>query len=181
MLSRISLSSRAVSRAAVGRGMVTVQQAAATADDALHLSGYKSIDYTINEEATVFDAIKKFSDHNIGCLVTVNEAGNLTGMISERDYISKIALLGRQPKETIIREISTKSNDLITATLDEPVEDCMAKMLTRGVRHLPLVGTEGDVVGLVSIKDLVKIVVQDREEKIEHLANQALGAAKYSV
>mmetsp|Transcript_43098 Transcript_43098/g.48917 ORF Transcript_43098/g.48917 Transcript_43098/m.48917 type:complete len:182 (+) Transcript_43098:71-616(+) len=173
MLSRFALSTRTISRVAVTRNFVTVEKA--TADDALNLSGYKTIDYTINEDATVFDAIKKFAAFNIGCLVTVNETGTMTGIFSERDYISKIALLGRTSKDTSVKEISTKSGNLVTASLDESVEDCMTKMLSKDVRHLPLLGKDDTVVGMISIKDLVRTVVQEKEKTIRVLSDFALG------
>jgi len=173
MLSRIALSTRAVSRNAVARTIVTVEKA--TAEQALNLSGYKTIDYTVNEGATVFEAINKFAAFNIGCLVTVNDTGTMTGILSERDYISKIALLGRTSKDTLVKEISTKSGNLVTASLDESVEDCMTKMLSKDVRHLPLVGKDENVVGMISIKDLVKTVVQEKEKTIRVLSDFALG------
>lgn len=173
MLSRIALSTRAVSRAAAARTLVTVEKA--TAGEALKLSGYKSIDYTVSEESTVFEAINKFAAFNIGCLVTVDGSGNMTGILSERDYISKIALLGRTSKETLVKEISTKSGNLVTASLDETVEECMTKMLSKDVRHLPLIGKDESVVGMISIKDLVKTVVQEKEKTIRVLSDFALG------
>jgi len=99
----------------------------------------------------------------------------MTGMISERDYINKIALLGRTSKDTAIKEISTKSSNLITASLDESVEDCMTKMLSKDIRHLPLVGKNKEVVGMISIKDLVRTVVQEKEQTIKVLSDFALG------
>ena len=66
-------------------------------------------------------------------------------MISERDYVSKIALLGRVSKETKVKEISTKSSNLITASPKDSVDDCMAKMLSKDIRHLPLVDEGGKV------------------------------------
>jgi len=173
MLSRIALSTRAVSRVAIARTFVTVEKA--TAGEALKLSGYKSIDYTVSEESTVFDAINKFAAFNIGCLVTVDKSGNMTGILSERDYISKIALLGRTSKDTLVKEISTKSGNLVTASLDETVEECMTKMLSKDVRHLPLIGKDESVVGMISIKDLVKTVVQEKEKTIRVLSDFALG------
>mmetsp|Transcript_19499 Transcript_19499/g.21802 ORF Transcript_19499/g.21802 Transcript_19499/m.21802 type:complete len:182 (-) Transcript_19499:238-783(-) len=158
------------------RSFATVGEA--TANDALALSGYKSIDYTISEDATVFDAVSKLSGYNIGCLVTVTKDGTMTGILSERDYIAKVALLGRTSKDTFVKEISTKSNELVTATLEESVEDCMTKMLTKDIRHLPLLGESGDIVGMVSIKDLVKCVVSEKEKKIRVLCDRALGPGK---
>lgn len=99
----------------------------------------------------------------------------MTGIISERDYIAKIALLGRTSKDTTVKEISTKSSNLVTAGVEESVEDCMTKMLNKDIRHLPVVGTDGGVVGMISIKDLVKTVVQEKEHTIRVLSDFALG------
>mmetsp|Transcript_6518 Transcript_6518/g.14822 ORF Transcript_6518/g.14822 Transcript_6518/m.14822 type:complete len:200 (+) Transcript_6518:93-692(+) len=156
------------------RPFTSIEQAA-TADDAWKKSGYVEIDYTIHEDAFVYDAVQKLAAYNIGCLVTVDNDGKMTGIISERDYVSKIALLGRTSKETQIKEISTKAANMITAKLSDSVEDCMTKMLTKDIRHLPLQDGDGEVVGMISIKDLVKTVVQEKEMKIQVLSNFALG------
>lgn len=84
----------------------------------------------------------------------------MTGVVSERDYICKIALLGRTSKETPVKEISTRGGNIITATADESVESCMEKMMSKGIRHLPIVDDKNKVIGMVSIKDLVKTVIQ---------------------
>lgn len=99
----------------------------------------------------------------------------MTGVVSERDYVSKIALLGRTSKDTKVKEISTKSANLVTAKLSDSVEDCMTKMLTKDVRHLPLVADDGSIVGMISIKDLVKTLVQEKEKTIKVLSDFALG------
>jgi CBS domain-containing protein len=83
----------------------------------------------------------------------------MTGVVSERDYICKIALLGKTSKETPIREISTSGANIITALAHESVDSCMEKMMSKGVRHLPIVDDKKKVIGMVSIKDLVKTVV----------------------
>merc|ERR1719410_3059832 len=95
---------------------VTTVAEAATADDALKDSGYSSIDFTIQEEVSVYEAVKKFAAFNIGCLVTTDTAGNMTGVVSERDYISKIALLGKTSHETLVKEISTRGTQIVTAS-----------------------------------------------------------------
>jgi len=100
--------------------------------------------------------------------------GELTGIISERDYISKIALLGRTSKETKIKEIATQSSKLVTVRSDASVESCMEKMLTSDIRHLPLVD-DGKLMGMLSIKDLVKTIIAEKEEAIKILSDFALG------
>ncbi len=102
-------------------------------------------------------------------------SGNMTGIISERDYICKVALLGKTSKETPIREISTRGANIITAKGNETVETCMEKMMTKGIRHLPVVDDAGSVTGLISIKDLVKTVVSEKEKTIKVLSDFALG------
>jgi len=150
-----------------------------TASDAAELSGYNKIDFCINEDATVLEAVKTFVAHNIGCLVTKNSDGDLTGIISERDYISKIDLLGRTPEETKVKEISTPSSKLITANGGESVQACMEKMLNADIRHLPLVD-HGELLGMVSIKDLVKTCIKEQERTIQVLSDFTLGKSTYS-
>lgn len=99
----------------------------------------------------------------------------MTGVISERDYICKIALLGRTSKETPCKEICTVAGKIVTATQDETVDVSMEKMMSHGIRHLPVVGSDKNVVGMVSIKDLVKTVVQEKEDAIKVLSDFALG------
>ena len=101
--------------------------------------------------------------------------GKISGVVSERDYVCKIALLGKTSKETTVKEISTKSANLITASPSETVSDCMAKMLLKDIRHLPLLDDDGHVVGIVSIKDLVKAELKEKEDAIRTLSNFALG------
>ena len=101
--------------------------------------------------------------------------GNITGVISERDYINKVALLGRQSKDTKIKEISTKSARLITAKPNDSVDSCMHKMLTKDIRHLPLINDEGAVIGMLSVKDLVKSLVEEKEKALKTLTDFALG------
>ena len=79
----------------------------------------------------------------------------------------KIALLGRTSKETKVKEIATSSAKLITVKPDEPVQDCMEKMLASDIRHLPLVKDDGTLIGMISIKDLVKATIKESEQTIK--------------
>lgn len=157
------------------RCLSTTIEQVATADEAWKKSCFSGMDFTINDEETVYDAVQKLAGFNIGCLVTVDGDGNMTGVVSERDYVCKIALLGRTSKETLVKQISTKAPNLVTAKLTDSVEDCMARMLTKDIRHLPLVSDEGKVMGMISIKDLVKTLVQEKEQTIKVLSDFALG------
>mmetsp|Transcript_8876 Transcript_8876/g.18934 ORF Transcript_8876/g.18934 Transcript_8876/m.18934 type:complete len:190 (-) Transcript_8876:283-852(-) len=146
-----------------------------TATDAWNKSCYSEIDYTINENLPVFDAVQKFAAYNIGCLVTTDSSGKISGVISERDYVCKVALLGKKSKDCFVKEISTKSANLITASPSDTVSNCMAKMLMKDIRHLPLLDDDGHVVGIVSIKDLVKAELKEKEDAIKTLSDFALG------
>jgi len=100
--------------------------------------------------------------------------GNFSGIISERDYVKKIALLGRISKETQIKDIYIHSGNVLTASVEESVEKAMETMMTKSIRHLPILDGS-KLVGMVSIKDLIKEVVADREKTIRDLSDLALG------
>ena len=116
-----------------------------------------------------------YGRNNTGCLVTKDAEGKISGVVSERDYVCKVALLGKTSKELKVKEISTKSANLITASPDESVSSCMSKMLMKDIRHLPLLEKYGGVIGIVSIKDLVKAELKEKEDAIKVLSDFALG------
>lgn len=145
------------------------------ASDAFAKSCYMEIDFTISDDATVYEAVQKFAAFNIGAVVTTDTEGNMSGVLSERDYISKVALLGRTSKDTLVKEISTKSANLVVAQRKDTVDECMQKMLSKGIRHLPLVDDNNKVIGMISIKDLVKLMVDEKEKTIKVLSDFALG------
>jgi len=121
--------------------------------------------HSIGPDARVIDALKLMADKEIGALVVVDK-GKLAGILSERDYARKVILLGKSSQDIAVREIMTEK--VLTIQPTQTVEDCMALMTSRRVRHLPV--TEGErLIGLVSIGDLVKEVIADREQTIKEL------------
>ncbi len=114
---------------------------------------------------SVLDAIKVMAEKSVGALVVL-EAGRLAGMVSERDYARKVILLGRSSQDTPVREIMTAR--VITVQSEQTVEDCMALMTQYRIRHLPVVDG-GKLAGVLSIGDLIKEVIADREETIKQL------------
>ena len=121
--------------------------------------------YTITPDARVFDALKLMAEKEVGALV-VTEGGRLAGIISERDYARKVILLGKSSQDIPVREIMTRK--VITVAPDSTVEDCMAIMTNKRIRHLPV--TEGErLAGVLSIGDLVKEVIAEQEQTIRQL------------
>ena len=136
-----------------------------------HVLDHKGHDvYFIHPDASVFDAIKMMAENNIGSLVVL-EDGKLVGLIAERHYAREIVLRGRTSRGTLVRDIMSK--EVICASPDQPVEECMAVMTAKGVRHLPVL-EHGRLVGIVSIGDMVKSVISDQKfmiEQLEHFIN----------
>jgi CBS domain-containing protein len=119
----------------------------------------------IHPDASVFDALKMMAENNIGSLVVL-EDGKLVGVITERHYAREIILKGRTSPATLVRDIM--STKVIYARPDQSVEECMAVMTARTVRHLPVL-EGGRLVGIVSIGDMVKSVIDDQKFIIEQL------------
>jgi len=135
-------------------------------DVAKVLEGKGSEVLTIDADATVFEAIKRMVGANVGALL-VTEGGRVAGIVTERDYLRRVTIEGRTEEETLVREIMT--SPLVYVTPDTSVEECMAVMTERRIRHLP-VFTEGrDLVGVVSIGDVVKFKSAEQDFQIKFL------------
>jgi len=121
----------------------------------------------IDAEASVFEAVQLMVEMNVGSLL-VTDGGEIAGIVTERDYLRRVTLEGRDERQTAVREIM--SSPLIVASPETTVDECMALMTDRRIRHVPVV-EEGRVVGLVSIGDLVKFKSKLQTFEIQYLTN----------
>ena len=121
--------------------------------------------FAIGPDAPVIDAIRLMADKRIGA-VLVMDGGRLAGILSERDYARKIVLQGRSSSDTAVREIMTAQ--VVTVRPEDTADRCMQLVTDRRIRHLPVV-VDGHVVGVVSIGDLVKAVIEDQQVEIDQL------------
>jgi signal-transduction protein with cAMP-binding, CBS, and nucleotidyltransferase domain len=131
------------------------------------LKGKERALLTIASDASVYDMVKEMVEANVGALlVTIN--GRIEGIVTERDYLRRVTLEGRTDKETPVSEIMT--SPLIVVTPETAVDECMAIMTDRRIRHMPVV-EDGEVMGMVSIGDLVKFQSQQQDFKIQYLTD----------
>ena len=121
--------------------------------------------WSVHPRHSVFDAIKKMGDKNIGSLV-VSLDNQIVGILTERDYARHVILEGRSSLETPVRDIMTTR--VVCARVDQTIEECLAVMSGKRIRHLPVIDQQ-QLIGLVSIGDLVKSIISDQKFSIEEL------------
>lgn len=137
-----------------------------------HLLEAKAPDiFAIGPDAPVIDAIRLMAEKRIGALLVI-DAGRLLGVVSERDYARKIVLQGRSSANTPVREIMT--SQVISVGPDDTADRCMQLVTDRRIRHLPVL-ENGDVIGVVSIGDLVKAVIEDQQLELDQLQRYIAG------
>lgn len=126
--------------------------------------------WTIPPEATVFEAIQRMAEHNIGALPVVAN-NRLIGIVSERDYTRKVALNGKSSKDTTVRDIFAPA---VEVSPSESIESCMKRMTTERVRHLAVMEGQ-ELIGLVSIGDLVNWIIRAQSSTIHQLESYISG------
>jgi CBS domain-containing protein len=127
--------------------------------------------WTIAPQATVYEALELMAAKNIGSLVVI-EQERVAGMFTERDYARKVVLKGRSSKSTTVGELMT--TDVLYVSPDDTIENCMALMTDKHLRHLPVMEV-GKLAGVVSIGDIVKVVISEREFTIRELERYITG------
>ena len=126
--------------------------------------------WSISPKSTVFEALKIMGEKEIGALMVMDKKDKVVGIITERDYARKVILKGKNSRETLVSEIMTPSGKMYTVTPDTLVEDCMVLITGKRIRHVP-VFDGGQYVGLISIGDVVKSTIYQKDMLIEHLSN----------
>jgi CBS domain-containing protein len=121
--------------------------------------------YWVTPEATVYVAVEQMAERGVGALL-VMDGESLEGIVSERDYARQVILRGRSSKQTCVREIMTA--DVVCVSPERSIEECMALMTERRIRHLPVVDS-GEVIGVISIGDVVRAVIDERDFHIAQL------------
>jgi signal-transduction protein with cAMP-binding, CBS, and nucleotidyltransferase domain len=143
-------------------------------------SCYHKIDFKIQETAPVKDAVLRFKSFNIGCLAVTNDYNRVIGVCTERDFINKVALTSKNIDELKVNDICTFEPDLIIVKKGDSLETCMNKMLFKDIRHLLVMDEKSsDFVGLISIKDLIKEVMSNKNDTISRLSDFKIGKGSY--
>ena len=136
-----------------------------TLEDFLKLNKNKKI-WTISKDQNVRQALILMSEKNIGAIIIVDNNDFPIGIFSERDYARKIVLKGKSSKDTLLDEVMTK--ELITVTKNYKIDQCMEIMNEKKIRHLPVMENK-KIVGIISIRDVLKIMMKEQKELIDHL------------
>ena len=128
--------------------------------------------WSIGPANSVYQAIEMMALKSIGALTVLSDEGKLIGIISERDYARKVILEGKSSKHTTVSEIMTKNVICVDPTLK--VDECMGVMTEKRVRHLPVLH-QGELVGMISVGDLVKSIIDEQSTVIDHLERYIKG------
>jgi CBS domain-containing protein len=130
--------------------------------------------FTIAPEATVFESLEMMAKHNIGALLVMT-GDEIKGIVSERDCIRKVDVMGKNARDTRVSDIMTSS--VITVDANQPLEDCMSLMIDKNIRHLPV--CEGkQLLGVVSVRDVLKEVIEVQQMMLSQLERYITGGGR---
>lgn len=131
--------------------------------------------WSVSPDTSAYDAVQLMIEHDVGALI-VMEGEQVAGIVTERDYVRRLTLSNRTAKDTLIRDIMTPR--VIVMRPDQTVEECMTLMTEKQVRHIPVV-EDGHVLGIISIRDVVRHVLANQEFMIEQLENYITDRPSY--
>jgi len=130
--------------------------------------------FSIAPEATVLDALKMMAEHNIGALLVMSD-GEMVGIVSERDCIRKVDVMGRNANDTKVKEIMT--SQVVTMEASQPLEECMSLMIEKNFRHMPV--CEGkQLLGILSVRDVLKEVIEVQQMMLSELERYITGGGR---
>ena len=151
-----------------------------TAISVFKKSCYYKVDFNINEELPLKEAITRFTAFNIGCLAVTDRNNSLVGVLSQRDYINKVASLNKSHENLKVKDICTYGNNVILAKKDDSLETCMNKMIFKNIHHLLIVDDKNPkFIGMISMKDVIKDIMKDKEETITRLTDFNIGKGAF--
>lgn len=127
---------------------------------------------TVSPDDMVYQALTVMAERNLTALPVVKNKA-LVGIISERDYARKVILQGKRSRETAVNEIMTAK--VVTITPDKTVNDCMEIMTERRIRHLPILNSDGEMIGIISIGDVMKVIMEEQRFMIAELQRYIAG------
>lgn len=141
-----------------------------TAKQILDRKGYQV--WSVDPNVSVLEALQFMAEKNIGALMVI-KGKKLVGVFSERDYARKVILKGKTENNTLVKEVMT--DQVIGIELDQKLEECLALMTNKFIRHLPVINEDGQIVGVISIGDVVKEIMAEQEFVIDQLVNYITG------
>jgi CBS domain-containing protein len=130
--------------------------------------------YAVTPDATVFEVLKSMAKYNTGAMLVMTGT-KLEGIVSERDCVRKVELMGKNAMDTKVNEIMT--SDVITVDCSQPLEDCMALMNEKGIRHLP-VFDDKKLMGLISVRDVLKEMIEMQQVMLSQLERYITGSGR---
>ena len=131
--------------------------------------------YSVPPETTVFEAMKLMADRNTGALLVIN-GGKVEGILSERDCVRRVELHGRSTKDTLVSDIMTSK--VLYGQVGQSVEECVAIMIDKSIRHLPVFNDDDDLIGLISARDVLKEMVDEQKFMISQLEHYITGGGR---
>ncbi len=125
----------------------------------------------------VLDAVRTMTDHNIGCVLVMSEAGEIDGICSERDVFRKVILQEKNPGEVEVSAVMTPGSKVVTVHADTTLTECMDLMTKQGIRHLPVLNASGKAEAMISLRDVVDVLSSEKElmiRQLEHYIGSSL-------
>jgi CBS domain-containing protein len=130
--------------------------------------------WSVTPESLVFDALSLLAEKNVGALMVIDKKGKVAGIFSERDYTRKVILKGKSSKETKVQDIMTSARMMYKIKPETDINECMVLMTGKHIRHLPVFDGQ-KFIGLISIGDILKAVIVEKEKLIDDLSDYIAG------